>query len=172
MTKSKRFMLPDISDCAAVHVCRLKRRQQIVLTFAGQFLLKLGRMIEIVFQCAFPAGRYKNKLCDTGGARFINRVLDQRLVNQSHDLFWNRFGGWQETRAQTCNRKDRFCYFTHIGLVPLINALLRSVRSEPTLCSPTNHTSKIKHFCEDPSIVEKTYMFCLRYSSAGCLCAR
>ena len=107
MAQPQGLVLADIGDRAAVHVGGLEDLQQLVLALAPQFGLKLRGVVEIVLERALAARGHEDEFLDPRRPRLVDRVLDQRAVDQGHDLLRNRFRRRQEPRAQTRNRKDR-----------------------------------------------------------------
>ncbi len=120
VAQSHGFVLADIRDGAGIHVCGLQCLQQPGLAGFSQRRFKLGRVVEIIFQRGLSARCNEDKFLDSGGPRFVDRVLDQRAVDQRHDLLGNGFCGGQKSRAQSGNGKDCLGYssfqFLHLNL--------------------------------------------------------
>ena len=71
-------------------------------------VFQFRRVIEIVLKRAFATRGDKDEFLDPGRPRLVDRILDQRPVNQRHDFFGDRLRCRQEPGAKTCNRKNRF----------------------------------------------------------------
>ncbi len=109
VTEAAPFLLADVGDAAARHVGLLEEVEQRRLLAVDEGLLQLGRAVEVVLEGVLAAGGHEDELLDPGFARLVDRVLDQRTVDQRKDFLRNRLGGRQEPRAETGNRKHRLC---------------------------------------------------------------
>ena len=83
----------------------------------GRF--KLGRFIEVILKRGFAARRYKNEFFYARRSRFVDRVLDERAINQSHNLLWNRLGRGKKSCSETCHWKNRLGHTLFI-ITPLV----------------------------------------------------
>lgn len=84
------------------HVCN------VVLALVPQLSLQVGHRIKVILDGAFGATRDKNKLCNASLDGLLDRILDQRLVDDGQKLFRHRLGGGKKARAQTREGKDGF----------------------------------------------------------------
>ena len=79
-----------------------------VLALGFQRALQIVVDVEMVFQRAFAAAGDENELLDAGRARFVDRVLDQRAVDQRQHFLRHRLGRRQKARAETGDGKYGF----------------------------------------------------------------
>jgi len=68
--------------------------------------LELVGDIEMVLERALAAAGDEDHLLDPGFARFLDRILDQRPIDDRQHLLGNGFGGGEEAGAETGDRKD------------------------------------------------------------------
>ena len=101
------LLLADVGDAAARHVGLLEELEQRGLLAVDERLLELGGAVEIVLERALAARGDEDELLDAGGARLVDRVLDQRPVDQRQDFLRHRLGGRQEPRPETGDRQHR-----------------------------------------------------------------
>ena len=71
-------------------------------------MLKLICNVEMILDRAFAATRDKDHLFNTGLTRLIDRILDERAIDNRQHLFGNGLCRWEETRAQASDRKYSF----------------------------------------------------------------
>ena len=64
--------------------------------------------VEMFDQRGLAAAGDHAELLDAGGARFFDRILDQRLVDDGQHFLGRRLGGGQEAGAQAGDGKDGF----------------------------------------------------------------
>ena len=65
------------------------------------------------------AAGHEDELLDAGGLRLLDRVLDERLVDDGQHLLGHRLGRGQEPRAEAADREDRLanavCHALSLG---------------------------------------------------------
>jgi hypothetical protein len=103
MAKAERLLLPDRHQLAEMHARRAERIEALALFSHGRF--ELERRVEIVDQGRFPAAGDKDKLLDPGLARLVDRILDERPVDDREQLLGDRLGGGQQASAEARDRK-------------------------------------------------------------------
>ena len=98
----------------AVHVVGLDvvhDLEQLGLVATLEFVFELESRIKMITDGALVAARDEDHFPYACRVGFVDRVLDQRLVDHRQHLFGNGLGGGQETRAQTTHRKNSFLNF-------------------------------------------------------------
>ena len=105
MPEAERFSLPDIREVDQVGdladfvellalAARLEKRFQ------------LHRSIEVVLDRVLAAAGHQDDVVHAGRDRFLDAVLDDRLVDERQHLFGLCFGGRQEPRAEARGGED------------------------------------------------------------------
>ena len=61
----------------------------------------------MVLDRALGAAGDEKELLDAGGLRLLDRILDQRLVDDRQHLLWHRLGRRQKAGAEAGDRKYR-----------------------------------------------------------------
>jgi hypothetical protein len=64
-------------------------------------------MVEMILDGALAAPGDEDELLDARRPRLLDRVLDQRLVDDRQHLLRHRLGRRQEARAEAADREDR-----------------------------------------------------------------
>ena len=77
-----------------------QRLERLGLVALAQRGLQLERDVEMFDQRGLAAAGDHAELLDAGGPRFLDRVLDQRLVDDRQHFLGHRLGGGQEPGAQ------------------------------------------------------------------------
>ena len=62
----------------------------------------------MVFNCALTAARHEYHLLDTRFPRLIDRILDERTVDDGQHFFRNGLCRWQKAGAETRDREYGF----------------------------------------------------------------
>ena len=68
-------------------------------------MLELELLVEVVLDDALVATGDEDEVLDPGFARLVDRVLDQRPVDDRQHFLGHGLGGRQEAGAETRNRK-------------------------------------------------------------------
>ena len=108
MAKAHRPVLAHIGDGAGVHVGLPQRFQQRGLAGLLQARFQFRGFVEVILQRTLAACGHENEFLDPGGARLVDRVLDQRAVDEGHDLFRDRLRRRQEPGAEAGDREYSF----------------------------------------------------------------
>ena len=69
-------------------------------------VLELEAVVEVVLDGALLAAGHDDDLLDAGRDGLLDRVLDDRLVDERQHLLRLRLGGWQEPRPPAGSRED------------------------------------------------------------------
>ena len=117
VSQPKRFLLAHVAHVD--HVGDLAHFVQQVF-FAPLFEnpFQFVRNVEMVFDGVFPTSGYDRDIANTRAYRFLDHVLDQRLVDERQHLFRLSLGCRQKTRTQAGRRKDCFRN-AHASYLPL-----------------------------------------------------
>ena len=110
VAKAQGRTLADIDAGYAGWHDALYRREQLVLTGRGQRLLQFGIRIEVVFDRPFGAPGDKDQLGGTGIQRLLDRVLNQRLVDDRQHFLRASLGRRQESSSPARYRKHGRSY--------------------------------------------------------------
>ena len=85
-----------------------------------QGLLQLEGDVELVDQHHLAAPGDEAEFLDPGGARFLHRVLDQRLVHHREHFLRHGLGGGQEAGSETGDRENGLLQRLLSGQGPLL----------------------------------------------------
>ena len=72
---------------------RLNKVQRVAFALGLQGGLKLEGVIKVILDGGLVAPGDEDELLDTGRCGFLNRVLDQRLVDHRQHFLGHRLGG-------------------------------------------------------------------------------
>src|SRR5688572_15584114 len=98
VSQPERLLLADVSDID--HVRNIADHlKQIRLLFHLEQLLHFEADVEMILDRALPSASDDNYVFDAGLNRFLDAILNQRLVDQRQHLFGLGFGGGQEAGA-------------------------------------------------------------------------
>ena len=117
VAEAERFLLADGDHGAGRQLPFTQHAQLGVFATAAEGGLEFVGDIEMFDDRGFAATGDQAELLDPGGAGFLDRVLDQRLVHHRQHFLGHRLGGGQEARAETGNRKNGFAQGLGHGLV-------------------------------------------------------
>src|SRR5690606_10956333 len=110
VAEAERNLLAHGDQVAGLEARRLERRH--VLAPAAQRVLEFVGDVEILDQRGLAAPGHENHLLDPRLARLVDRVLDQRAVDDRQQLLGNGLGCREEARAEPGYREhglaDRF----------------------------------------------------------------
>src|SRR3546814_625530 len=81
--------------------------------FRSHRLFEFEGDVEMILDRALAAPGDEDHLLDPRLARLVDRILDQRPVDDRQHLLRNRLGGGQEPGAETGNGKDGFADRLH-----------------------------------------------------------
>ena len=104
----ERLGLPKVGNGARGHVGGRQRLQELVLALLAQRRLELGRVVEVVLQRGLAARGDEDELLDPRRARLVDGVLDERPVNEGHDLLRDGLGRRKEPGPEPRDGEDGF----------------------------------------------------------------
>ncbi len=81
-----------------------------MIAFALQCGLQLRGFIEVIFD--------DDDVLDPRGHRFLDDILNRRLIGQRQHLLWHGLRGWEHTSAKAGGRNDGFTD-AHDGTLPM-----------------------------------------------------
>jgi hypothetical protein len=113
--------LLGLADVDAAHMARedpLHEGEEVLLPAARELVLDLVGLVEVVLDRPLVPAGDEDHLREAGGDRFLDRVLDERLVDHRHHLFRARLGRRQEAAAEARHREHRFRHRSHRRLIP------------------------------------------------------
>src|SRR3546814_2199113 len=96
----------DVSAVARTHPRRFEDLQ--VLAAFGHRLFEFEGDVEMILDRALAAPGDEDHLLDPRFARFVDRILDQRPVDDGKHFLGDRLGRRQEARAEAGDGKDGF----------------------------------------------------------------
>src|SRR5262249_24073607 len=127
----------------------LQALELLRLAALPQQILELVAVIEMIFDRGLAATGDENEFLDAGGARFLDRILDQRLVDQRQHLFWPRLGRGKEAGAKTADGKDRLAYaLRHVFLASKPNVTPVPADHVPVACTRRPGRPKTRRLVE------------------------
>src|SRR5262249_55199076 len=91
----------------------LDERQQIGLAARRELGLDLVGLVEMVLDGALVPPGDEHHVLDAGGDGLLDRVLNERLVDDGHHLLRARLGRRQEPAPHPGYREDRLGHFLH-----------------------------------------------------------
>src|SRR5438067_7040408 len=117
MAEPERALLAGIGDPAGCRDDGLELAQEIVLAPLAERHFKLDGGIEMVLDGVLRAAGHEIAFFDPGGFGLLERVLDQRLIDNRQHLLWHGLCDRQKTGAEPRHRKHRLAYaFCHLVL--------------------------------------------------------
>ena len=105
MPQTERFGLADVNAGHARRDDITNGGEQFVLAGLRERALELGIGIEVIFDRSLGCPGYEDQLGRTCGDGLLDRVLDQRLVDDGEHFLGTRLGCRQKTGAPACHRK-------------------------------------------------------------------
>src|SRR5262249_27199258 len=108
MAKAERGLLAGISHLARLRQPALQFLEPVGLSAIAQSGFELDGAVEMIIDRALPPAGNKEELLDPGCLRLLDRIMDERLVNDRQHFLWHRLGRGQETRSQPGYREDSF----------------------------------------------------------------
>ena len=100
MAEPQRFRLARVAELAGRRQPVGHRLQLGRLALPSQDVLELVDAIEVILEDALAAAGDEDELFDAGGARLLERILNERPVDDRQHLLGQGFGGGQHARAQ------------------------------------------------------------------------
>ena len=111
VAETERLLLPDRDELAEAGARRLQRIEAFALLPHRGFELEGG--IEIIDQRRLSAAGDEDQLLDPRLARFVDRILDQRPVDDRQQLLRDRLGGGQKSGAEARDWKNGLAELRH-----------------------------------------------------------
>ena len=109
VAEAKRFALPHVGEVE--HVRDLADLVELVALAARfEVRLELDRDVEVIFDGVLAAAGDQNDVVGARRARFLDAVLDDRLVDQRQHLFGLSFGRREKSGAETGGGKHGFAH--------------------------------------------------------------
>ncbi len=107
MAQAEWLLLARIADLH--HVCNVSDELGLLhLAVLFEKIFEEGRCVEVIFDGTFAAAGDDNDVLDAGGHALFRDVLDLRLINDGQHFLGLRFGGGEESSAQTGGRQNCF----------------------------------------------------------------
>ena len=107
MTQAERLLLPDVGDLAGFEQHILERFELRLLVARHQGVAQLVAMVEVVLNCRLSAPGNEDELLDAGRACLLDRILNERFIDDWQHLLGQSLGDRQEPGAEATDRKDR-----------------------------------------------------------------
>src|SRR5919106_846688 len=105
MSKAELLLLVDEGDGAGLRDAA-DRTQELDVAALLQPALQRRVRVEVVLDRAAASGNDDDDLLDPRGEGLFHGVLDDRPVDERHDLLRDRLGGGQETGSEAGRRQD------------------------------------------------------------------
>ena len=109
MAKAKRFLLAGEARCARCGQKAFEVQEFFLLVAAPQHFLKLELPVEMVFDNAFIAARYKDEMLDAAVPRLVDHMLNDWPVYDGQHFFRHGLGGRKKPRARGLRRGKWLC---------------------------------------------------------------
>jgi hypothetical protein len=114
MAEAERLLLPDGDDFSVLGFRRAERVEALALLAHGG--LELERDIEIIDQARLAAAGDEDHLLDPGLAGLVDRILDQRPVDDRQHLLGDGLGRRKQARSEPGDGKDGLSDPVHSGV--------------------------------------------------------
>ena len=94
-----------------VHIRRLSYEiQEFLLSLALQFMFQRRCRVEMILNGALPVSADDENVLNTARERFLDDILDGRLVHDGEHLFRCRLSRGEKSRAISCGGNHCFSY--------------------------------------------------------------
>jgi hypothetical protein len=94
----------------ACRACRRQLSRQKIYDFlplaTAKRSLQFDLAVEVILDDVLIAPCDKDEMLDTGFARFVDDILNERPVNDRQHFFRHCLGGWEKSGAEACDRED------------------------------------------------------------------
>ena len=107
MAEAERLLLADGDDLAEPGARRLERVEALALVAHRRF--ELEGHVEIIDQRGFAAPGDEDHLLDPGLARLVDRILDQRPIDDRQHFLGHGLGRRKQAGAEPGDRETRPC---------------------------------------------------------------
>src|SRR5215469_11146260 len=118
VAETERMLLPRIGDLSGLRHPRFDVGDLGLLAACLQRAFELVRMVEVILNRALGATGDEDELLDTRRARFLNRILDQGLVDDGQHFLGHGLGSRKESGAEATDRKHCFANALHHAPAP------------------------------------------------------
>src|SRR5277367_3188607 len=108
VAEAERHLLPGIGDLAGFWQPRLQLFEQIRLAPLAQGRFELEGAVEMILDRTFRPARDKKELLDTRCLRLLDRVMDQRFVDDRQHFLGHRLGCREKPGPEPGDREDSF----------------------------------------------------------------
>jgi hypothetical protein len=115
MAQAQRHLLAHGDEVARLDARGLEHVERLAALGHGR--LELEGVVEVLDDRGLAAAGHEDHLLDPRLARLVDRILDQRPVDDRQHLLGDRLGRGKKTRAETGNRKHRLADGTTKSLV-------------------------------------------------------
>ena len=108
MPETERFRLADVDavDVLRNHVAH--EFEQLALAARLEFRFQFVGLVEVILDRPLGTAGDEDHVGDAGRHRFLDRILDQRLVDDRQHFLGTGLGRRQEAGAHAGDRKDCF----------------------------------------------------------------
>ena len=108
MAEAERLLLAREDRIARLDGRVFRLLQLGLLAALHQRRLELVGVVEMILDRALVAAGHEDEFLDAGGEAFLDRILNQRPVDDRQHFLGHRLGRRQEARAEAGNREDGF----------------------------------------------------------------
>ena len=105
MAEAERNLLAGEAGRARLRQVLGEEIERLLLAAAGQCGLKLVLDVEMILDHRLVAAGDEDQMLDAGLARLVDRILDQRAVDDRQHFLRHGFGRGQEAGAKACDGK-------------------------------------------------------------------
>ena len=128
VTQAERHLLAHGDEVARLDARGFEHVERLLA--AAHRIFELVGLVEMLDDSGLAAAGDEDQFLDPGFARFVDRVLDQRAIDDRQHLLGNGLRGGQEPRAEPRNGEhglaDRLMVCRTCHLTPNANALLQN----------------------------------------------
>ena len=110
VAQAERLLLADIGDLTGIEQHVLERVELRLLIARHQGVAQLVAVIEVVLNGGFSTAGDEDELLNSGGTRLLDRILDERFVDNRQHFLGQRLGGRQKPGAEAADRKNRLTW--------------------------------------------------------------
>ena len=108
MAEAERGLLPGIGDLPGLGEPRFELREHVLLAAFAQGRLELEGAVEMIVDGTLASARDKEELLDPRCLGLLDRVMNERLVDDRQHLLRHRLGRRQKAGSQPGDREDGF----------------------------------------------------------------
>src|SRR6266702_1502601 len=123
VSQAERLWLPDVDAVHRLGNDAPDELEQIALSTRSELRLDLVGLVEMVLDGALVAPGDEHHVVDPCRDGFLDRVLNERFVDDRHHLLRARLGGRKEAAAHAGHGENGLCYSSHC--LTLISSLLQ-----------------------------------------------